>query len=268
MINIDFKDIIKYGRSIITWIFKPENLKFLLLIIVLGLLYFLYTQHQTIEELKGQNQLSRSNQSALESSLQVVTDELGNVIGENGALQVELDQLTTLRRSLADEVRKLRENVVIATQIETVVIRDTIVDIPTAGEYLGFSRFRLQWEYDDSGEWGRRLIVGASEFDIIGREFLQEIQTTLIKDEFVLNIITGFRETEDGLLRTFARTTYPGATFNQVDGAILDPRFFVTSQTHTPNRWVIGPQFGMSMSGEYVLRPTIGFGVTYNMWSF
>lgn len=268
MVNVDLDKVLKHGKSLLSWLTDPKNIKYLAIVVVVAMGVGLVYQYNMLQEIRDREQQAISNVTALESRLEVERDKTGTLRGEKGALQVELNSLRELNSTLSDEVKDLRENPVTITKIRVVTERDTIVDIPTAGEYLGENRFKLSWNYEQSGDWGSRAIGGTNEFNVIGDEFLTDIQTDITTDSFSLNITTGFRETDEGMLRVYAQTDYPNVTFNQVEGAIVDPDYFAAPPPSKRPHWVVGPYFGVGMSGEYVLRPTIGVGITYNVFSW
>ena len=252
-------------KNLVSWVSDPKNHKFVLLIIVIILSAFIFRQCNTITELEQEKQVTESNIAALTDTLTTTRDELGNISSERGAFQAQSWQLRQLNRSLASTVDSLKNNPIVVTRTRTIVERDTIFDIQSAGEFLGDNEFRITFETKDSGDWGVREIAGASRFRVIGDSTITDIKTDIVRDVIEMTITTGFRETDDGMLRIFATTNFPGVKTLDVEGALLDPRLYISGQTEERKRWGVGLQIGYGVSPDMTFRPYIGVGVSYNL---
>lgn len=252
-------------KDLLSWVADPKNHKFVLVVVVVLLSFFMFRQCGQIDDLENQNQRAQSNITALNDTLTQVKDDKGNLLAEKGALQGSLDDIRELNEELVDSLEYLKDNPITVTEIRYVTRQDTIFDIPTAGEYLGQDRFSLTWEHKDSGNWGRRELGGITRFTLIGDTSIVESTTDIVKDIMEMNITTGFTETDDGKLRIYARTNYPGAEFLQVDGAIIDPRMYVSSpESERRKRFGFGIQLGYGLTPDMNTSPYVGLGVSYN----
>lgn len=253
-------------KDLLSWVTSPENHKFVLIAVVALLSIFIFRQCGEINQLEQENQISQSNMRALSDSLETTTDELGNVKSERGALQASSKELRQLNRSLASTVDSLRNNPTIITRTRTVVERDTVFDVDSVGEHLGDDRFQITFESKESGDWGLREIAGASRFRIVGDTTVTDIQTDIVRDVLEMTITTGFRETEDGMLRVFATTNFPGVQTLDVEGAVIDPRLYVNrEEIQRPKRMGIGLQLGYGITPDMTFRPYVGIGLSYNL---
>lgn len=266
MINVGIA--ISTIKSGLGWLMNPENFRIIGLIIVLGMGTGLVYQHREINDLEQENSVAQSNIDALNSQIETTQRKNGFLLGEKGALQAELGDLRELNSDLAEQVEDLENNPITITEVVVETRVDTIVDIPTAGEYLGEDRFRLTWEYENSGDWGSRLLRGTNEFNILGGEELTGVQTDILADQFSLRLRTGFRETGDGRLRVYVETDYPNIDFTSIEGAIVDKDYFLQNNQSDGRNWVIGPQVGVGIGSNSKITPTIGIGVTYNVWGW
>ena len=267
MINVGsiITGITRGFKDMISWVSDPKNHKFVLIVIVVILSFFIFRQCGTIADLEQDKQVSQSNVAALTDSLVTTVDELGNVKSERGAFQARNRDLRQLNESLSETVDSLKNNPIIITRTRTVVERDTVFDIDSAGEFLGDNEFRITFESLDRGDWGVREIAGASRFRVIGDTTITDIQTDIVRDVIEMTITTGFRETEDGMLRIFATTNFPGVQTLDVEGALLDPRLYVSRDEVQRQRFGIGFQLGYGFTSDMRLSPYIGVGVSYNL---
>lgn len=254
-------------NSILQWVSKSKNQKLLLFSLIIGLGIFAFTQHQKVEQLHYENSIKDSNVQAIKSELISTTDKLGNVVAEKGALQGELEEIKDLNTTLFDSLEYLHENPVTVTNIKYITVPQPIYDIETAGKYLGENKFKLSWEYNNSGTWGRRTLEGITRFTIVGDTTVAEATTDIVRDVMEMNITTGFRETDEGMLRVYARTDYPGAKFLEVEGAIINPRNYVESIT-THKRWGIGPFIGTAINPKFQIHTVIGVSIHYSFYQW
>lgn len=268
MINIG--TLVKTGlssiKSAFSWIADPKNHKFVLVAIVVIMGIFVFRQCNQIDDLEVKNQRAQSNIQALNSELVQTTDSLGNVVAQRGALQGSLEEIQDLNSELVDSLEYLIENPLTVTDIRYIIRRDTVFAVPTDSEFLGDGRFKLTWEYTNSGDWGRRELGGETRFTLVGDTTLVNETTDIVTDVMEMNITTGFEETDDGMLRVYATTKYPGAEFLKIDGAILDPKNYVDSDDfQDKKRWGFGPNvsYGMNTNGD--LSIYIGAGIQYNL---
>ena len=254
-------------KGAVSWITDPKNRTIVLFAVIIAAGAYMFYQHTQISNLEHQQDISLSNIAALSSELVTAADSLGNVTSERGALQGDVDQLRTMNSDLAETVDSLKNNPEIITVTKTVVERDTIYDIDTIAEYLGQSRFRFVWSSEESGEWGFREIGGQNTFTMVNDTTVADVQTDITTDRMEMTITTGFRKTDEGFLRVFATTSFPGVQELDVQGALIDPRDYVSS-SETKKRWGLGFQAGYGVNHKFEAYPFIGFGVSYNLFNW
>lgn len=258
-------------KSAFSWIVDPKN-RTIILAIVIGLLtFYIFTQRDNIKELRAQNNIHQNNISALSDSLTSYHNQNNIQIFEIGALVANLKDLRKLNSSLANTVDSLENNPTTITETEIQVERDTVFVNDFNWIYSEEKDlFKINWNFTDSGNWGSRSIKGYNQFSIRNDSTIVPYNQVLTKDSFVMNVVTGFRETDDGKLKTYATTSFPNATFNSVESAVLDPsKFSQNSSNQSPNRWGIGLQAGYGLNVlEMKSSPYIGGGISYNFITF
>lgn len=258
--------ILNYSKNAIAWITDPKNRTVLLFILLCAGALFIFHQNNKINELETQQQTYSSNISALTDSVREYRLDNGDLVAEKGALQTSISDLRNINTDLYDELQEEKNKPPkTITKIEYVVKRDTFYVDDSRYTYLGDDSYRISWEYQESGGWGLRALEGNSRFDFIGDSTITNINTQITKDIFEMNITTGFRETEDGKLQAYARTSAPNVSFTQVDGAIIDPNAYVNQ---SPNKWGVGFHVGYGLTSEFKPTPYIGVGLSYDVFSF
>lgn len=258
--------IISQLKNILRWVTDPKNRTIMLFIGIIISGVFMFQQHNRINKLLVEKQTYSSNAIALTDSLQDYKTDNGDLIAQKGALQTSKYQLKILNNELYVEIQKEKDKPPkTITKIQTVVRRDTVFTNSSEYEYLGESAYRITWEYKESGEWGLRALKGNSRFNFLGDSTISNIRSQITKDIFQMSISTGFRETPDGNLQAFARTSAPNVTFTQVDGAIIDPNSYINIPQ---KRWGIGFHIGWGLSSEFKPTPYIGVGLSYDVFSF
>lgn len=260
---IGISTILSKLTGLVKWVTDPKNLKTVLFIVIALLGVFIFKQCNTIENLEYDNQISKSNIAALSSELETTRDSLGNVTSERGALQGSVDELRNLNSSLAETVDSLRQNPTIITRTVTRIERDTVFNVDTEADYLGDATFRFEWQTEESGNWGFREIAGRNTFTLVNDTTVSNVNTDIVRDVMEMTITTGFRETEEGFLRVFATTQFPGVQQLDVQGALIDPRKYVET-SNDRKRWGLGFQLGYGFNQEFKANPYIGIGVSYN----
>lgn len=234
---------------------------------VIFLLLFLQQCNQT-SELKQDLRLANQNQLALNDSVRTIKNRWGEEISVKNVLFANQKELKDLNSSLAEELKRLKGDILYVQTMVGKIKKDTLWLTNTVTEYPDGTK-RLSWEYDTIYNPNNgRLLAGYSQFaidTITGR--IIDKGTVITKDEIRLKLTTGLTELNDSY-QIFVKTDYPGLKFDQLDGAIIDKKKFAGSSNESS--WVVGPQFGVGMGYDPMNRTlgpnvSVGLGVTYNI---
>lgn len=249
-------------KNAISWIADPKNRTIILFILIACAGIFMFHQSSKINALEAEKQTYNSNVVALTDSLETYQTGNGDLVAQKGALQSSVKDLKTLNRELYNELQiEKNKPPKTITKIETVIQWDTVYADSNEYIYLGDNSYEITWAYEESGTWGLRALEGKSRFDFVGDSTLMNINTQIVKDIFKISITTGFRETPEGYLQAYARTSAPNVNFTQVDGAIIDPKNFVDQPV---KRWGIGFHVGYGVNTKLEASPYIGIGLSYD----
>lgn len=263
--------IAKLGSALggfFSFISKPENRKFIFIILIVALASFTFYQHGKVQDLQRELSISQDNMDALTDSLRTYEDSMGNLVGEKNAFQADIETLRELNEELANKVDSLERNPETITDVNVIVERDTIIvnqDIEWTA--LSDSAYKINWDFSESGHWGYRYLEGYTSF-IINSDFtITPVQNVLLKDSYSMNITTGFDRTEEGNFVVYAQTDFPNANFNLVDGAVLTPSMFNIPEATEKNRWALTLNLGYGVTPNFKFQPYLGLGVGYIIYS-
>lgn len=242
------------------------NIKNILIagILILGML--LFRQCGLNSDLKFSNAVFQQNQIALNDTIRIVKNKSNEDVFMKNTLIAEKKDLKDLNKSLYDEVNNLKGKVLYISKITASVKTDTIfienqVDISNSGIN------RLSWEYYKAyNENNNRSIKGFSEFLVDTNFAIIDKGTTISEDIMNISITTGLDEL-DGSYQIFVKTDYPGISFTNIDGAILDKKRFMKQ---TQPSWIFGPSVYVGLGIDPLNNtagPQIGIGLsaTFNL---
>jgi hypothetical protein len=219
-------------------------------------------------ELKQDLRIAGQNQLALNDSIRTIKNKWGEEISLKNVLVGNQKELRDLNANLAEELKRLKGDVLYVQRMVGKIKSDTVYLTNTITEYPDGTK-RLSWEHDTAfNQFNGRSLAGYSQFaidTITGR--IIDKGTVITKDEIRLKLTTGLTELDDSY-QIFVKTDYPGLTFDQLDGAIVDKKKFAGSSNESS--WVVGPYFGIGggfdpMNRTFGPNISVGFGVTYNL---
>jgi hypothetical protein len=243
------------------------NTIFIATIAILAIL--LLRQCGKVEELKIENQVGVQNIIALNDSIRVIQNKWDEDISLKNVYIAEKGDLEKINKDLSKEVDRLEGKVLYVSNIlssiknDTVFIENEVVRYPD-----GLNE--LSWTLDkDYGNGNSRLLSGNSRFivDTLGGSFnIIDKGTIISRDVTNLKLITGLTELDD-TYQIYVKTDYPGITFSEISGAVLDKQRF-TKQTQPS--WILGPSVYLGIGVDPLNRtagPQIGLGlsVTFNL---
>lgn len=264
--------IINFGKSVFEFLTDPKNRSVVLLGIIVAMGIFLAFKNAKINELETDKAIMENNIFALQDTLRVTRDELGNVTAERGAFQATIGDLREMNEYLADKIDSLENDVSTITVTDIEVQRDTVFTSDTEWVYTAEEYFKLNWNFSDSGSWGSRIIEGYNTFTVDSDSTITPIETVLTQDSFNMVLTTGFRRTPEGKFFTYATTDFPNVNIRNVQGAVLDPTMFnipkVQEERERRRKWGIGLQVGYGATAQGDLTPYVGVGVQRNIFSW
>ncbi len=262
-------------------IIKSKIFLYILLAITIAILGFMY-QHQ--QNLKIRAQVDLQNEAALYDSLRIERNSVGGLIASRASFIASEKELRALNSDLADEVDAEKGKVVSAGRIifrlkqDTTTLRDALKDKepPLEPIQINDSTYHIPWNlmyvYDSINY---DYYVGVTEIEIgIGNPYkVRHIFTELKSRDSRINLTFG-QKVEDGQLRVFAKSNYPGFLPEQLDGVLIDPNKNPFIKGLIKKRhWFTG--FGVGVSGTlgydmFSGKPGLIFGpsIHYTVFSW
>lgn len=225
--------------------------------------------------LKNQLSIANQNQSALNDSLRVSTNKVGELVYSKQILVANhIKDIKNLNSEMLKEFKKIDGKVHELTKIvagishDTVIIDNTkLLKFPNGDSGLAFNYSKI---YDAENY---RIIEGVSRFkyDSISN-VLTPLSTLISKDEIKFDLVQGLRTTKDGKVEVFATSSYPGFKVAELNSMIIDPKKHPSLTKFTKKN-----KFGLSLYGGFgltanlndykvIIGPQIGGGLTYNIW--
>ncbi len=210
---------------------KSKWFPYILLAIAIAVLGFMY-QHQ--QNLKIRAQVDLQNESALYDSLRIVKNKNGDLEASKASFIASEKDLRALNSDLADAVDAEKGKVVSLGRIvfklkqDTSLLRKSLVDQQKPAEepvQINDSTYHIPWDlmyvYDSTNY---DYYIGVTEIEIgVGNPYkVRHIFTELKSRESRINLTFG-QKVEDGQLRVFANSDYPGFAPEQLQGVLIDP---------------------------------------------
>jgi len=245
------------------------NLNTIFIATIAIMAFLLLKQCSKIENLKVENQVSVQNIIALNDSIRTVKNNWNEEITLKNSYISDIDELEEINSGLADEVKRLEGEVLYVSNLLSSIENDTIYIENEVIRYPDGTN-ELSWSFaKEFGEGNSRFLDGNSKFriDTLNGGFdIIDKGTLITRDVTNMRLITGLTELDD-TYQIYVKTDYPGITFSEIDGAILNKERFM-KQTQ-PN-WVFGPSvyFGVGVDPlNATAGPQIGLGisVTFNL---
>lgn len=237
----------------------------ILLIVIMILIALLGMKQCKIDKLQQNNGIYKD-------SVMVLKNKNGELYSQNDALVLTKKQLLEQNKELANEAKKLKENPIIITKVVTkVVYKDTLLnsDLLSYFDKDGTKIFLVKWQKDTS-------FTQFDGFKIAGNTYLKidsNLNSTFYKsslDSFNLStkLYLSLTDSEDdNLLHINARSDFPGLSFSNLDGALIDPKKSKTlKKFFPPKRYGLSIFIGYGLSTKnIVFSPIIGCGLTYSI---
>lgn len=258
---------------------KSSNTKIFALLFGVVIVLFVLLLKQCGDKVSYKNQLDiqELNLQALNDSVRIVKNKLGEEIFVKKSLLATNKNLEHLNKDLSLELKKLQGRVITLQRIIAELESDTVYITNTVTKYPD-GRYSLDWNYDTTFSPGNyRTFSGNSffAFDTIRNKVIPGI-TRINQDKFGFSLVTGIRE-KDGALEIYVDPKYPGMQITGIEGAVIDPHKSPVLKKMFPEKnWSVGPQIGLglgagaSFTGQPVFGPVImvGFGIQYSIIKF
>ena len=261
--------------SLITKMLKRKDIMLLAIVAILCLL--LFRQCDSNLSLKSQIKIQNMNLDALNDTVRLQKNKDGEDTYVRKTLLATKDNLEKLNKNLADELKKVKGQVLVLQSVETVIKTDTqyVNNYLTVYEDGSYS---LDWKFDSTFSVNNyRKFSGNSFFKIDSiTHKVTPGSTRINQDELGFSFITGIRE-KDNALEIFVTPKYPGMRITEIEGAIIDPHKSDVLKNMFPNKkWSVGPYVGIGMGAGYgfngkpIAGPVfnIGLGVQYSWFKF
>ena len=219
---------------------------------------------------------------ALQDTLRTEKTKNGETQFIKSALISDIETLKQLNSDLYKEVKNQKTQVFYLSKM-TAEIRDKVKGISTGGEHQYdpvSGKDIITWNFDTIGtNWSRKL-NGFTSFQVssdCNGYKITPIKSQLDNIDYKFNLTTGLKKSEKypGSLEIFINSTYPGMTFTDIEGSIVDPSEFKKYlPTEKVKKWSFGPYlgigYGITLENTPRLAPTInlGLGIQYKIVSF
>jgi len=259
---------------------KNQSVVLFLIITVLVILFFRGCGET--ERLKAELRMKDNNIIALKDTVRVEKTRSGEMQQVKTILMADMKDLRELNRNLYEEVKDQKSKVYYISQITT-QLNDKLKNWSQGGEHTYdpvTGTDNIAWNFDTTGtDWGRK-ISGITSFRITSNctGYSIDPQSSYLENlSYNFLITTGLKESErfPGSLEIFVKSTYPGMTFDKIDGSIVNPSDFKKYLPSVkPKRWSIGPYvgfgYGITLQENPQLVPVFGagIGIQYKVISF
>jgi len=255
---------------------KIVDLRIILVVIVLILVGFLYTEHQKNAQSELQFKRYEENIAAMRDSIRQGHDRENKLYYEKSILIATNNDLGRFNENLSEEIKKQGGRVEqLTSMIITFVsnhkdpVPGTVVVKGDPCDSIG-GDFTTSWstlEKYDSLNY-RKLeattVISLKNKKVVGSK------TNITTDELAFNLITGVEKKNDKY-EIFVKSNYPGFKPTKIDGAIIP----TADLCPTPKikHWSIGvgPQIGIGAArgiSQPVFYIGLGFGIQYTFLRF
>lgn len=246
--------------------FNAKRQRNILIVIILILLAGVGLAFNKISNLNTDLAIAEQNEKALNDSVRVMENRLGDVEYAKNILISEKKDLKNLNKNLAEELKKEKGKVFELTEYIANISNtnpDGSVDTVYVDNYLvvyADGDYGLEWEHDTIYDANNeRHLAGISKFNVDSSGLVTPLETIITRDEIKFNVVQGLRE-KDGNVEMFVRSDYPNFEVEELDAVIIDPmKHPVLKKFTKPKRWGIGPYIGVGL--QYGFNNKLSAGV-------
>ena len=258
------------------------NSRIFVIILLVVLVIFIAGTCKKKRDIARELARTEQNNAALKDSLRFELDKKGQLlISINGYIASE-KELKTLNKSLYDLVRAQKGDILSLNRTVVLLVQDTTVlrknldalrsKIGTMVE-LNDSTFVAPWTlYYNYGGKNFDIFSGKTTVGVFERKPLsvKHLNTEMIKRQTQIDLTWG-QKVEDGQLRVYVQSAYPGFTVQSMEGVLIDPNKnpFIKEITKKKH-WFQGLSIGVGITpgwdllnqkGAIVIGPTISYSI-------
>lgn len=270
-------------KKILKTIWVIINNKTFLLVVVGIFMFFLFRSCGDGRELKREAKIKDQNISAL-------TDTITIVKNKNGGLNASIDgyiasekNLVDLNNGLANDVKKEKGKVVTLSKVVLTLTQnkemlekyaDSLQNVTGEPIELGGGDYDIPWTLNftyDSINFDR--FEGRTKVNL-GPMMLTHLNTQMISRTSSIGLTFG-QKVEDGKLRIFVNSNYPGLSPSSLEGVLIDPstnmylKKLMKKRMFLPNVWSVG--VGGTVGYDFIHKqPALVFGVnvSYSLYQW
>jgi hypothetical protein len=274
--------IIQTFKSIWNWVRDSRNQTAVMFIGIVVLVILFFRGCSEEERLRAELRMKENNIIALKDTVRTEKTRSGEMQQVKTILMADMKDLRDLNKNLYDEVKDQKGKVYYISQI-TAKLNDKLKNWTPGGEYIYDSVSGtdiISWNFDTSGnDWGRK-ISGRTSFKIASTcsGYTVTPRSSYLENlSYNFSITTGLKESQKfpGHLEIFVNSSYPGMTFDRIDGSLVNPSDFKKYlPSEKPKKWSIGPYiglgYGITLQNTPQLAPvfSLGIGIQYKVISF
>jgi hypothetical protein len=217
-----------------------------------------------------QLKVANQNAEALIDTTRKVKNLLGREQYERKILMGDIQTLKKINTDLTKEIEQQRGNVRVVTKVVTKVVFDTII-IDNRVDIIDDSTYSISFKYLKNYDSLNSISFNGSVPAVVsldGDNIVLRSKTTRITDlSMNMKLYTGIRE-EEGIYSIFAKTDFPGVTFD-LDGAVVDPDKSFVKPSSGPFSFMVGGGigYGITPNGPGFF-PSVGLYVGINLFNF
>lgn len=199
----------------------------------------------------------KQNQVALSDSIEWVKNKNKDLEAQKAVLVADKKELKKLNEDLYSELQKEKGKIIYINKTGTTIVHDTTY---VYSEVSSDGSFRVGIDTTYSEGNYRKLAIDGHYKD-------SSVSCDIVQDEFGVALVTGLKR-EDGIVKIFVRSDYPGFNVTELDGAIVDQDDPLLSRDIKKKKFIIGPQVGVGVGAGLKVSPYIGVGATYKIIAF
>jgi len=245
-------------KNILAFLTDPKNTRMLLLGGIVVLVMLLLRQCQATVEAKD-------NAIRIENNWKASLDEIENYINEKGNAEAEVLALNLTIDELEDKLEfEKNKPPVTVIQYKTKVV-EKIVEVPVYVIDTVMGYYYSALKFDANATWGQssRSLSGLIPFNIKNDSLITGSAVVNLKQDIWLSAsILRDRKTKEVFVNL--ETDYPGITFNNAQGILVDQKSkgFIDLQRQNRKTLGVGLQLGVGY-GSTGFTPYVGIGLGY-----